>query len=95
MPATIEIVPLPDNEPISMEAVMFTHVGCLGELRARRSLTSGQYVLRCKCGLELFLNDESSQQVIKMAVGAEDHQVPQDAITSTSKPITFRIQGQP
>ena len=94
MAATIEVVPLLDNEPISLEAVEFHHRECLGDCRARRSLTDNRFTLRCVCGLEVQLDAEAAGQILKMAIGAEPHKIREHTISSTEEPVIFKVQGE-
>jgi hypothetical protein len=94
MAATIEVMPLSDDGPISMVRIQFKHRECLGEARAVRSMADSQFTVRCICGLEVRLDEEAAGQIQKIAIGEEPHPVKEHTIYTNDPPVTFKAHGE-
>ena len=70
----IRVEPLKDNEDISFGAIVLYHDTCVDRPMAkRRNVLSGDYTLKCICGLEMELpaDGQAQQAIVRVAIGSE------------------------
>lgn len=70
----IRIKPLADNEEISFGDIVLYHDTCTDRPMAmHRNILSGEFILKCICGLEVELpvNGLAQQAIVHVAIGSE------------------------
>ena len=68
----IEVVPLRDNQEISTSELALYHSGCArGRISLRREMSGDRFTLRCDCGLQLDLSEESVSLITYAAIDAQ------------------------
>ena len=87
MDAIFEVLPLPDRQPISFQAVNVFHSPCRQEMRKQRNVADGVYSLRCSCGLEIFFPayGEAQRVITEAAIGQRFGTLPAGSFTSEHK----------
>lgn len=72
MSIQLEVVPLRDNQEISASVLVLYHSGCgQGRMLLRRDTAGDVYTLRCDCGLQLDLSEESVSAITYAAIDAQ------------------------
>ena len=90
MTVSIRVEQLPDNQEISFASVVLYHCPT-AQVAKRRDLLSGDYTLRCDCGLELVLRSGGSavERIVRVAIGAEATALESSSYTCT--PTTHAV----
>lgn len=76
MSIQLEVVPLRDNQEISASELVLYHSECRqAKMILRRDAVGGGYSLRCDCGLQLDLSEESFSVITYASIDAQPREL--------------------
>lgn len=69
----LRVLPLKDSEDISFANIVLYHDTCLDPIIKHRNILSGNYTLKCICGLavELPAEGQAHQEIVRTAIRGE------------------------
>ena len=96
MSLTIEIVPLPDTQPIAFDTIRMRHRDCSpGTIVISRNPLTNERQLRCACGLEVHFSDGSDamMEITRTAIDEVPRSLPEGAFTCTEQGAVLVVPG--
>ena len=94
-PAILEVLPLPDSQPISLHAIRLFHSPCSQEMQKHRNPMDDTYSLRCACGFEVAfpVYGAAARVINEAAIGQQGGTLPVESfISDDARAIEIRVR---